>query len=159
MSRVMVSAIKMSGTRGRMNGSLGQSPAEFPAGGTITIVPALTPVGPAKLGYSKMRLLVGLIIIIYLVGVGVVLSPTIRSGWSSEPKLSLGRIDRLYRPAPLCGRYRPSNGRAFFRMDVAAVDGPARPIAIERRASWRTPFGSPIQPKYNLPVVARKDRI
>ena len=76
-----------------------------------------------------MRLLVALIIIIYLIGVGVVLSPIIRSGWSSEPKLSLGRIDRLYRPAPLCGRYRPSNGRAFFRMDVAAVDRPARPIA------------------------------
>ena len=49
------------------------------------IVPAFMPVGPAKLGYSKMRLLVGLIIIIYLVGVGVVLSPIIRSGWSSEP--------------------------------------------------------------------------
>ncbi len=32
-----------------------------------------------------MRLLLALIIIIYLVGVGVVLSPIIRSGWSSEP--------------------------------------------------------------------------
>jgi hypothetical protein len=32
-----------------------------------------------------MRLLLALIIIIYLVGVGVVLSPTIRSEWNSEP--------------------------------------------------------------------------
>jgi hypothetical protein len=32
-----------------------------------------------------MRLLLALIVIIYLVGVGVVLSPTIRSGWSSDP--------------------------------------------------------------------------
>jgi hypothetical protein len=32
-----------------------------------------------------MRLLVALIIILYLVGVGVVLSPIIRSTWDSEP--------------------------------------------------------------------------
>ena len=32
-----------------------------------------------------MRLLLALIIIIYLVGVGVVLAPIIRSTWSSEP--------------------------------------------------------------------------
>ncbi len=31
-----------------------------------------------------MRLLLALIIIIYLVGVGVVLSPVIRSSWSTE---------------------------------------------------------------------------
>lgn len=32
-----------------------------------------------------MRLLLALIIIIYLVGVGVVLSPTVRSDWNSQP--------------------------------------------------------------------------
>jgi len=36
-----------------------------------------------------MRLLLALIIIIYLVGVGVVLSPLIRSGWNSEPASAL----------------------------------------------------------------------
>ena len=32
-----------------------------------------------------MRLLLALIVIIYLIGVGVVLSPIIRSTWNSEP--------------------------------------------------------------------------
>jgi hypothetical protein len=32
-----------------------------------------------------MRLLLALIIIIYLIGVGVVLSPTVRSTWNSAP--------------------------------------------------------------------------
>jgi hypothetical protein len=32
-----------------------------------------------------MRFLLALIVIIYLVGVGVVLSPTVRSTWDSEP--------------------------------------------------------------------------
>jgi hypothetical protein len=36
-----------------------------------------------------MRLLLSLIIIIYLIGVGVVLSPVIRSGWNSEPASEL----------------------------------------------------------------------
>jgi hypothetical protein len=40
-----------------------------------------------------MRLLVALIIMLYLVGVGVVLSPIIRSTWNSEPASVLaGRI-------------------------------------------------------------------
>jgi hypothetical protein len=34
---------------------------------------------------SKMRLLLTLIVMIYLVGVGVVLSPTVRSEWNSAP--------------------------------------------------------------------------
>jgi hypothetical protein len=42
-------------------------------------------VDPTTLGYPKMRLLVALIIVIYLVGVGVVLSPIVRSTWNSEP--------------------------------------------------------------------------
>jgi hypothetical protein len=33
----------------------------------------------------KMRLLLAIIVIIYLVGVGVVLSPVIRSTWNTEP--------------------------------------------------------------------------
>jgi hypothetical protein len=49
------------------------------------IVRAFPLVGPAELGYSKMRLLLAIIIIIYLVGVGVVLSPTVRSDWNSQP--------------------------------------------------------------------------
>ncbi len=32
-----------------------------------------------------MRLLIALIVIIYLVGVGVILSPTVRSEWNSAP--------------------------------------------------------------------------
>ena len=36
-----------------------------------------------------MRLLIALIVIIYLVGVGVVLSPTVRSTWNSEPASAL----------------------------------------------------------------------
>jgi hypothetical protein len=38
-----------------------------------------------------MRLLLALIIIIYLVGVGVVLSPTVRSTWNSEPASALAQ--------------------------------------------------------------------
>jgi hypothetical protein len=37
------------------------------------------------LGNTKMRLLLALIVIIYLIGVGVVLSPTVRSNWDSAP--------------------------------------------------------------------------
>jgi hypothetical protein len=36
-----------------------------------------------------MRFLLALIVILYLVGVGVVLSPTIRSTWNSEPASAL----------------------------------------------------------------------
>ena len=36
-----------------------------------------------------MRLLLAIIVIIYLVGVGVVLSPIIRSTWNSEPASAL----------------------------------------------------------------------
>jgi hypothetical protein len=36
-----------------------------------------------------MRALIALIVIIYLVGVGVVLSPTIQSQWSSAPASGL----------------------------------------------------------------------
>ena len=39
--------------------------------------------------HETMRLLIAIIIIIYLVGVGVVLSPLIRSTWNSEPASAL----------------------------------------------------------------------
>lgn len=45
-----------------------------------------------------MRLLVSLIIIIYLVGVGVVPSPIIRSTWNSEPASVLA--DRVVEALP-----------------------------------------------------------
>jgi hypothetical protein len=36
-----------------------------------------------------MRLVLALIIIVYLIGVGVVLSPIVRSAWNSEPASAL----------------------------------------------------------------------
>jgi hypothetical protein len=44
---------------------------------------------PNAPGNTKMRLLIALIVIIYLVGVGVVLSPTIRSTWNTETASAL----------------------------------------------------------------------
>jgi hypothetical protein len=38
-----------------------------------------------RLDNMKMRLLLALIVIIYLVGVGVILAPTVGSKWNSEP--------------------------------------------------------------------------
>ena len=43
------------------------------------------------LGYVKMRLVLALIIIVYLVGVGVVLSPVVRSTWNAEPASELAQ--------------------------------------------------------------------
>jgi hypothetical protein len=45
-----------------------------------------------------MRLLLAIIIIIYLVGVGVVLSPIIRSTWNTEPASVLA--DRVIQSLP-----------------------------------------------------------
>jgi hypothetical protein len=45
-----------------------------------------------------MRLLLALIVIIYLVGVGVVLSPIIRSTWNTEPAEALA--DRIVQALP-----------------------------------------------------------
>jgi hypothetical protein len=47
---------------------------------------------------SKMRLLLAIIVIIYLVGVGVVLSPIIRSTWNTEPASVLA--DRIVQALP-----------------------------------------------------------
>src|SRR5579871_3560702 len=41
------------------------------------------------LGLVKMRLVLAFIIIVYLVGVGIVLSPVVRSTWNSEPASAL----------------------------------------------------------------------
>jgi hypothetical protein len=45
-----------------------------------------------------MRLLLAIIVIIYLVGVGVVLSPTIRSTWNTETASALA--DRVTQALP-----------------------------------------------------------
>ena len=45
-----------------------------------------------------MRLLLALIVILYLIGVGVVLSPTVRSTWDSEPASVLA--DRIVQALP-----------------------------------------------------------
>jgi hypothetical protein len=45
-----------------------------------------------------MRFLLAIIVIIYLVGVGVVLSPVIRSTWNSEPASVL--TDRVVQALP-----------------------------------------------------------
>jgi hypothetical protein len=47
---------------------------------------------------TKMRLLLAIIVIIYLVGVGVVLSPIIRSTWNNEPASVLA--DRVVQALP-----------------------------------------------------------
>jgi hypothetical protein len=58
----------------------------------------LVVLGLAMVGCTKMRLLLALIVIIYLVGVGVVLSPIIRSTWNSEPASVLA--DRVVQALP-----------------------------------------------------------
>jgi hypothetical protein len=45
-----------------------------------------------------MRLLLALIVILYLIGVGLVLSPTVRSTWDSEPASVLA--DRIVQALP-----------------------------------------------------------
>jgi hypothetical protein len=40
-------------------------------------------------GHANMQLIIALIVIVYLVGVGVVLSPVVQSGWNSEPASAL----------------------------------------------------------------------
>ena len=40
---------------------------------------------PTTLGNANMQLLLTLIVVVYLVGVGVVLSPVIRATWNTEP--------------------------------------------------------------------------
>jgi hypothetical protein len=62
-----------------------------------------------------MRLLIALIVIAYLVGVGVVLSPTIRDKWSSAPasELTASLVQQL--PAALAwplNAYRSLTGHA-----------------------------------------------
>jgi hypothetical protein len=58
-----------------------------------------------------MRLLLALIIIVYLVGVGVVLSPTVRSGWNSEPASAL--TDHVVQALPDALAWPARAARAF----------------------------------------------
>lgn len=58
-----------------------------------------------------MRLLIGLIIIIYLVGVGVVLSPTVRSDWNSQPASVL--TDHVVHALPDALAWPAKAARAF----------------------------------------------
>src|SRR5271167_23638 len=51
----------------------------------------LLPSARTMLGHTKMRLVLALIIIVYLVGVGVVLSPVVRSTWNAEPASALAQ--------------------------------------------------------------------
>jgi hypothetical protein len=57
-----------------------------------------------------MRLLLALILIIYLVGVGVVLSPIIRSTWNSEPASALADSIAQALPDALAWPVRAARG-------------------------------------------------
>ena len=59
-----------------------------------------------------MRLLLALIIIIYLVGVGVVLSPVVRSEWNSEPASTLADHVAQALPAALAWPARAAHAFA-----------------------------------------------
>ena len=60
---------------------------------------------------TKMRLLLALIVIIYLVGVGVVLSPIIRSTWNTEPASVLA--DHVVQALPDALTWPMKAARAF----------------------------------------------
>ena len=66
----------------------------------------------------KMRLLLALIVILYLVGVGVVLSPTIRSTWNSEPASVL--TDRVVQALPDALAWPVRAAHAFAGLLMAA---------------------------------------
>jgi len=83
-----------------------------------------------------MRLLLALIIIVYLVGVGVALSPTIRSEWSPSPASELARnIAQELPGAPLgqqgwSGVSRPPPSELHFSTIATARVHPAEACAI-----------------------------
>lgn len=58
-----------------------------------------------------MRFLLALIVIIYLVGVGVVLSPTIRATWNSEPASALA--DHVIQALPVALAWPVRAAHAF----------------------------------------------
>ena len=60
-----------------------------------------------------MRLLLALIIIIYLVGIGVVLSPTVRSDWNSQPASVL--TDHIVQALPDALVWPARAARSFAR--------------------------------------------
>jgi hypothetical protein len=63
---------------------------------------------------AKMRLLLAVIIIVYLVGVGVFLAPTVQSTWNSEPasgfvaSVAQALPDALAWPVKVYRNMRPS---------------------------------------------------
>ena len=57
-----------------------------------------------------MRLLIALIVIIYLVGVGVILSPTVRSEWNSAPASVLAESIARELPDALAWPVRVARG-------------------------------------------------
>jgi hypothetical protein len=62
-----------------------------------------------------MRALIGLIVIVYLVGVGVVLAPTVRSGWNTGTAAELSASVAQSLPEALAwpaGLYRSLTDRA-----------------------------------------------
>jgi hypothetical protein len=67
--------------------------------------------GPSEAGIGKMRLLLAIIVIIYLVGVGVVLSPIIRSTWTTEPASVLA--DHVVQALPDALTWPMKAARAF----------------------------------------------
>ena len=60
-----------------------------------------------------MRLLLAIIVIIYLVGVGVVLSPIIRSTWNTEPASALADHVVQALPDALAWPVRAAHGFGF----------------------------------------------
>ena len=61
-----------------------------------------------------MRAVIGLIVIVYLVGIGVVLAPTVRSRWSTDTDSDLAANVAQALPAALAwpaGVYRSVTGR------------------------------------------------
>jgi hypothetical protein len=59
---------------------------------------------------ANMRLLLALIVIIYLVGVGVILSPTVRSEWNSAPASVLAENIARELPDALAWPVRAARG-------------------------------------------------
>jgi hypothetical protein len=61
-----------------------------------------------------MRALIGLIVIVYLVGIGVVLAPTVRGGWNAGTASDLSASVAQALPGALAwpaGLYRSLTGR------------------------------------------------
>jgi hypothetical protein len=102
-------------TRGRKNGSESWSPpSRAPSSKRNNDYnPRVCAIGRRSSDDSdtKMRLLLAIIVIIYLVGVGVVLSPIIRSTWNTEPASVLA--DHVIQALPDALTWPMKAARAF----------------------------------------------